>query len=191
MRSARWRMSIWTRTGATDTGARRRERASAAASGRDPLGREGRRMISMPASPRGSGIISIASSIAAPISRSIGCAHGVCRASSTPRRCTTPRNASSASTISRHSAPPSARRSRRSKRSIGSTCSREGEDVIVRTSARSFLHNQVRSMVGSLAFVGDGKWTSGRSRRRARGARPRRLRAVAPPEGLIWSRVDY
>src|SRR5882757_5239518 len=39
--------------------------------------------------------------------------------------------------------------------------SREGEDVIVRTSARSFLHNQVRSMVGSLAFVGDGKWSAG------------------------------
>ena len=37
---------------------------------------------------------------------------------------------------------------------------RDGEDVQIRTSARSFLHNQVRSMVGSLALVGDGKWSA-------------------------------
>src|SRR4029079_2590990 len=34
---------------------------------------------------------------------------------------------------------------------------RAGDEVHVRTSARSFLHNQVRSMVGALALVGDGK----------------------------------
>src|SRR4051794_8128786 len=36
---------------------------------------------------------------------------------------------------------------------------RAGDEVLVETSARSFLHNQVRSMVGSLALVGDGKWS--------------------------------
>src|SRR5207237_1106064 len=36
---------------------------------------------------------------------------------------------------------------------------RDGDEVQIRTSARSFLHNQVRSMVGSLMPVGDGKWS--------------------------------
>jgi tRNA pseudouridine38-40 synthase len=69
--------------------------------------------------------------------------------------------------------------------------SREGEEVIVTTSARSFLHNQVRSMVGSLAYVGDGKWSAGD----LAGALAARNRAacapVAPPEGLYLMRVDY
>src|ERR1044072_3236537 len=39
--------------------------------------------------------------------------------------------------------------------------SREGDEVRITTSARSFLHNQVRSMVGSLVLVGDGKWSGG------------------------------
>ena len=43
-------------------------------------------------------------------------------------------------------------------------------------SARSFLHNQVRSMVGSLVLVGDGNWSADDLRARARRARPRRLR---------------
>ena len=43
-------------------------------------------------------------------------------------------------------------------------------------SARSFLHNQVRSMVGSLVMVGDGKWSADDLAARARSARPRRLR---------------
>src|SRR5690606_28757526 len=37
---------------------------------------------------------------------------------------------------------------------------REGEEIQVRTSARSFMHNQVRSMVGSLKLVGAGRWTA-------------------------------
>ncbi|HEY5263621.1 MAG TPA: tRNA pseudouridine(38-40) synthase TruA, partial [Steroidobacteraceae bacterium] len=37
---------------------------------------------------------------------------------------------------------------------------REGDRVLVLASARSFLHNQVRSMVGSLVMVGDAKWTA-------------------------------
>jgi tRNA pseudouridine38-40 synthase len=69
--------------------------------------------------------------------------------------------------------------------------SREAEEVIVTTSARSFLHNQVRSMVGSLAHVGDGKWSADD----LAGALAARNRAacapVAPPEGLYLMRVDY
>ena len=39
---------------------------------------------------------------------------------------------------------------------------REGEQVIVETAARSFLHHRVRSMVGCLAPVGDGRWPEAR-----------------------------
>ena len=54
---------------------------------------------------------------------------------------------------------------------------RRRRDLIeIRASARSFLHNQVRSMVGSLKRVGEGAWTAGRRAGRARGARPRGLR---------------
>ncbi len=37
---------------------------------------------------------------------------------------------------------------------------REGAEIVIRASARSFLHNQVRSMVGTLKLVGEGKWAA-------------------------------
>jgi tRNA pseudouridine38-40 synthase len=68
---------------------------------------------------------------------------------------------------------------------------RAGDEVHINTSARSFLHNQVRSMVGSLAFVGDGKWSAD-DLAAALAARDRAACApVAPPEGLYLLRVDY
>ena len=69
--------------------------------------------------------------------------------------------------------------------------SREGETIVVRASARSFLHSQVRSMVGSLKLVGEGKWTP-REFRAALDARDRaRCGPLAPPEGLYLVRADY
>jgi tRNA pseudouridine38-40 synthase len=69
--------------------------------------------------------------------------------------------------------------------------SRCGDEVHVRTSARSFLHNQVRSMVGSLALVGDGKWSAD-DLSAALAARDRAACApVAPPDGLYLVKVDY
>src|SRR5437588_5301905 len=66
-----------------------------------------------------------------------------------------------------------------------------GDEVHIKTSARSFLHNQVRSMVGSLALVGDGKW-SAHDLSAALAARNRAACApVAPPDGLYLVRVDY
>ena len=68
---------------------------------------------------------------------------------------------------------------------------RDGEHVHVITSARSFLHNQVRSMVGSLVPVGDGKWTAD-DLAAALAARDRAACGpVAPPDGLYLVRVDY
>ena len=68
---------------------------------------------------------------------------------------------------------------------------RDNDEVIVRTSARSFLHNQVRSMVGSLVAVGEGKWRPN-DLARALEARDRAACGpVAPPDGLYLMRVDY
>jgi tRNA pseudouridine38-40 synthase len=68
---------------------------------------------------------------------------------------------------------------------------REGEEVTVRASARSFLHNQVRSMVGSLVMVGEGKWKPD-DVAHALAARDRTACGqVAPPDGLYLMRVDY
>jgi tRNA pseudouridine38-40 synthase len=68
---------------------------------------------------------------------------------------------------------------------------RAADEVHINTSARSFLHNQVRSMVGSLALVGDGKWSAD-DLAAALAARDRAACApVAPPDGLYLLRVDY
>jgi len=68
---------------------------------------------------------------------------------------------------------------------------REGNEVRVQASARSFLHHQVRSMVGSLVHVGEGKWSSAD----LAGALSVRDRAacgqVAPPYGLYLVCVEY
>ena len=67
----------------------------------------------------------------------------------------------------------------------------DGSEIRIDVSARSFLHNQVRSMVGSLKLVGDGKWTV-RDLEEALAARDRtRCGTVAPASGLYLARVDY
>jgi tRNA pseudouridine38-40 synthase len=69
--------------------------------------------------------------------------------------------------------------------------SRVGEEVHIYASARSFLHHQVRSMVGSLEHVGSGLWTP-RDLRNAFEARDRqRCGMVAPAAGLYLVGVDY
>ncbi|MBU6442354.1 MAG: tRNA pseudouridine(38-40) synthase TruA [Alphaproteobacteria bacterium] len=68
---------------------------------------------------------------------------------------------------------------------------RAAEEVVIEASARSFLHNQVRSMVGSLKLVGEGKW-SRREMERALAAKDRAACGpVAPPDGLYLVKVDY
>lgn len=68
---------------------------------------------------------------------------------------------------------------------------RVGDEIRVTASARSFLHHQVRSMVGSLALVGEGKW-SAEDISRGLDARDRAVCGpVAPACGLYLVRVDY
>jgi len=68
---------------------------------------------------------------------------------------------------------------------------RRDEDVIVEASARSFLHNQVRSLVGTLKLVGEGKWSVDDCRK-ALAARDRKAcGTVAPAAGLYLASVDY
>jgi tRNA pseudouridine38-40 synthase len=68
---------------------------------------------------------------------------------------------------------------------------RDGEEVTVMAVARSFLHTQVRSMVGSLALVGEGKWSAD-DVSRALAARDRTACGpLAPPDGLYLLKVDY
>ena len=66
---------------------------------------------------------------------------------------------------------------------------RAGELIEVRTSAQSFLHNQVRAMVGSLSLVGRGQWTAD-DLQAALAARDRqRAGPNAPPYGLYLTQV--
>jgi len=68
---------------------------------------------------------------------------------------------------------------------------RRGEEILIHAAARSFLHHQVRSMVGSLKLVGEGKW-SGEELAAALAAADRtRCGPVAPPDGLYLDGVDY
>lgn len=69
--------------------------------------------------------------------------------------------------------------------------SRDGDEIVCKVSARSFLHHQVRSMVGSLKLVGEGKW---RPEELAAALAARNREAcgpVAPASGLYLVAVDY
>jgi len=68
---------------------------------------------------------------------------------------------------------------------------RQSDEVLIRCSARSFLHNQVRSFAGSLAEVGKGKWSVA-DMEAALAARDRvRCGEVAPACGLYFVKADY
>jgi tRNA pseudouridine38-40 synthase len=66
-----------------------------------------------------------------------------------------------------------------------------GAEIHVRAAARSFLHHQVRSMVGCLALVGRGQWAPD-DMRRALEARDRAALGLnAPPDGLYFVEAIY
>lgn len=69
--------------------------------------------------------------------------------------------------------------------------SQQGDTLEVRAKAPSFLHHQVRNMVGTLSLVGEGKWTADdvstalEAKNRAAGG------PTAPPSGLYLAEVLY
>jgi tRNA pseudouridine38-40 synthase len=68
---------------------------------------------------------------------------------------------------------------------------RLGDEIRIEAASRSFLHNQVRILVGTLKMVGEGKWTK-RDVEEALAARDRtRAGQTAPPEGLCLTEVRY
>jgi tRNA pseudouridine38-40 synthase len=68
---------------------------------------------------------------------------------------------------------------------------REGEHLFVEAEARSFLHHQVRSMVGSLAAVGTGRWTAADLQAALDATDRNALAHNAPPEGLYFMKASY
>lgn len=68
---------------------------------------------------------------------------------------------------------------------------REGDAVLIEAAARSFLHHQVRSMVGCLALVGMGRWREGQVAEALAARNRAELGLNAPAEGLYFVRALY
>lgn len=68
---------------------------------------------------------------------------------------------------------------------------REGDRIAIHAAARSFLHHQVRSMVGCLALVGMGRWSIEDMSAALAAADRAALGLNAPPDGLYFVRADY
>ena len=68
---------------------------------------------------------------------------------------------------------------------------REGDHVIIEAAARSFLHHQVRSMVGTLALVGQGQWREQQVAEALAAKDRAALGLNAPSEGLYFVRAVY
>jgi tRNA pseudouridine38-40 synthase len=69
--------------------------------------------------------------------------------------------------------------------------SRYGEDIEIESVSRSFLHNQVRSMVGTIKLVGEGKWTVSDVQKALDAKQRAACGVVAPPQGLYLVSVGY
>jgi tRNA pseudouridine38-40 synthase len=68
---------------------------------------------------------------------------------------------------------------------------RSGEIITIIAEARSFLHHQVRNMVGTLRMVGDGRWPPERMAQTLAACDRRQAGPTAPPEGLTLTGVRY
>jgi len=65
------------------------------------------------------------------------------------------------------------------------------EIIEFHTSAKSFLHHQVRNMVGTLELVGEGKWSLAKFQKAFEACDRTKGGPTAPPEGLYFESVDY
>lgn len=66
-----------------------------------------------------------------------------------------------------------------------------GEDIVITTHARSFLHHQVRNMVGTLVLVGKGRWHPDEVKTALEACDRTAAGPTAPPDGLYLTQVEY
>ena len=71
------------------------------------------------------------------------------------------------------------------------TINKEGEKIYFFFSAKSYLHNQIRSIVGSLKLVGEGKWIPEKINEILNSKERKECGPRAPSEGLYFKSVDY
>ena len=68
---------------------------------------------------------------------------------------------------------------------------RQDEHIVITAKARSFLHHQVRNMVGSLKLVGEGRWPESEIARVLEAKSRAAAGPTAPPEGLYFTEITY
>ena len=68
---------------------------------------------------------------------------------------------------------------------------RDGETLMITSEARSFLHHQVRNMVGTLKLVGEGRWPPDQVQTALKARDRRAAGPTAPPDGLTLLAVRY
>ena len=66
-----------------------------------------------------------------------------------------------------------------------------GQEITIYAEGRSFLHHQVRNMVGTLTLVGEGKWTKQDLQNALAACDRTKGGPTAPPDGLYLQRIDY
>lgn len=69
--------------------------------------------------------------------------------------------------------------------------SRQGDIIQLEVQSKSFLHNQVRIMVGSLSLIGEGRWQLNDLKRALESADRRAAGPTAPPDGLYFAKIEY
>ena len=72
-----------------------------------------------------------------------------------------------------------------------SSITKTGNKIMIIFSSKSFLQQQVRSMVGCLKFIGEGKWTLDNLKRLLKSKNRSHCAPPAPPSGLYLYKVNY
>tara|TARA_B100001057_G_scaffold305582_1_gene305717 strand:+ start:3810 stop:4127 length:318 start_codon:yes stop_codon:yes gene_type:complete len=72
-----------------------------------------------------------------------------------------------------------------------SSITKKGDKILIIFSSRSFLQQQVRSMVGCLKAIGEGKWDIGNLKKLLKSKKRSLCAPPAPPNGLYLYKVTY